>query len=556
MRHYASRIIPGLLLCASILVSCNGKVNPDPVVEELKPAAVQWDGVKRADITYQLLLYSFADGNGDRYGDLKGLTEHLDYIDELGASAVWLSPLHPSPSYHGYDVSDYDSVNPKFGTMQDFDAFVAKAHSLGIKVYLDLVLNHTSTSHEWFKSASSDRNSPYREYYLFSDDPQADLAAGRIPMFATEGASAWDSSQWMKSSTGWYHSHFSTSAFADLNYGPAASCSESAAYRALTASADAWIRRGVDGFRLDAVKHIYHNAQSTENPTFLNLFYNHCNKNYKAEGGRGDFYMVGEVFDEADKVAPYYKGLPALFEFSFWNRLEWAVNNGIGRYFYSDISSYRQMYAGYRQNAIAATKLSNHDEDRAGSRLGKSPEKEKLAAAVLLTCSGSPYIYQGEELGYWGEKSGGDEYVRAPIVWKNSSAAADAALGSRVDKSMLSAAGSVSAQEQDANSVLRAYRYFARLRNAYPALAQGDMRPHPVYNQDKQSHEALAVWYRSLDDQTLLVVHNFSDHSVSAAFKDDDLSRPIALQGKASVRTANGIKSLVIDAYSTVILQQ
>lgn len=554
MKNFWIEILALPSLC--VLFSCTPVQPLEPVVEQLEVSPVQWDGTKRADITYQLLLYSFADSDGDGYGDLKGLADRLDYIDQLGASAVWLSPLHPSPSYHGYDVSDYNAVNPRFGSMADFDAFVAKAHSLGIKVYLDLVLNHTSTSHEWFKSAASSKDSPYRDYYIFSDNPGSDIAAGAIPMIASEGSSGYDASQWFKSSTGFYHSHFNTSSFADLNYGPADACSESPAYRELAASADAWIERGVDGFRLDAVKHIYHNAQSTENPAFLNVFYNHCNRNYKSRGGEGDFYMVGEVFDEADKVAPYYKGLPALFEFSFWNRLQWAVNNGTGRYFFSDIDSYRQMYAQYRESPIVATKLSNHDENRAAGTLGKSLEKEKLAAAVLLTASGSPYVYQGEELGYWGEKSGGDEYVRSPIVWSASASVADAALRGKIDKAMLSSVGNVDEQSRDENSLLNSYRYFARLRNAYPALAQGDMLPHPVYGAGKESHNALAVWYRSLDGQRLLVVHNFSDKTVSAAFRNDNLTQPVALQGSARIKTFDGIQSLLIDGFSTVIFLQ
>lgn len=550
--RYTSRI--AIVLLSFAFFSCTEKEEKTETVSDIVPSPSNWDNEKRAGITYQLLVYSFADGNGDRYGDLKGLADHLGYIDELGASAVWLSPIHPSPSYHGYDVADYSAVNSRFGSLDDFDTFVAKAHRMGIKVYLDFVLNHTSTEHPWFREASSDSESPYRDYYIFSDDPRSDIAAGSIPMISSEGPGGYDASQWFKTTAGYFHSHFNTSAFADINYGPSASCSESPAFRALTDAADFWIRRGVDGFRLDAVKHIYHNALSNENPAFLKAFYDHCNNTYKTCGGNGDIYMVGEVFDEADKVAPYYKGLPALFEFSFWNRLEWAINNGTGCYFFNDIDSYRQQYANYRPDAIAATKLSNHDEDRAAEKLGKSPDKEKLAAAVLLTASGNPFIYQGEELGYWDTKAGGDEYVRAPIDWGTS--LADAALRGKVDKNMLSTVGNVSDQESDEASVLNSYRYFARLRNIYPSLATGEMLPHSVYNQNKKTHSSLAVWYRTYGNEKMLVIHNFGPDSVSAAFKSDDLSRPVALQGKARIQRRDGIPSVIIEGYSTVIFQQ
>ena len=201
-----------------------------------------------------------------------------------------------------------------------------------------------------------------------------------------------------------YHSHFWTAAFADLNYGKAAQAEQSGAFKAVTEAADKWVRMGVDGFRLDAVKHIYHNAYNDENPTFLKKFYDRMNESYKAAGGEGDFYMVGEMLDEADKAAPYYRGLPALFEFTFWYKLKWALQNGIGCYFVKDILDVQPLYAQYRSDYIEATKLSNHDEDRTGSDLGQSAEKMKVAAAVLLTAQGAPYIYQGEELGYWGTK--------------------------------------------------------------------------------------------------------------------------------------------------------
>ncbi len=140
--------------------------------------------------------------NGDKVGDLPGLTRRLDYIDALGASAVWLSPIHPAASYHGYDVLDYEAVNPAFGTDADLRAFIDAAHARGIRVYLDYVLNHTGKDHPWFKSAAASEGSPYRDRYIFSEDPQADIAAGRIDQIATEGAAGYDAGQWFSTDTG------------------------------------------------------------------------------------------------------------------------------------------------------------------------------------------------------------------------------------------------------------------------------------------------------------------------------------------------------------------
>ena len=642
----------------------------EAVVAEPDP----WDGIKRADISYQVLVYSFADGDGDTKGDLKGLTERLDYLDEMGVSAVWLSPIHPSSSYHGYDVLDYEAVNPTFGTDADLQAFIDAAHARGIRVYLDYVLNHTGKEHPWFRDAVSSEQSPYRNYYVFSKDPQGDIAAGRIDQIATEGAAGYDAGQWFStdsnagatgrfrfeldwsnasaptvtvtettdapdaentdtsaggkylyygdqqmarfyteddthyhltldfdsdwgflirtSTTSWdggtkfgapdnqtilelgvpftltsastaaniqfslptmYHSHFWTAAFADLNYGKASEADASAAFKAVTEAADKWVGMGVDGFRLDAVKHIYHNAYNDENPTFLKKFYDRMNESYHARGGEGDFYMVGEMLDDAANVAPYYKGLPALFEFSFWYRLRWALQNGIGRYFVKDILEYQPAYRQYRTDYIEATKLSNHDEDRAASELGRVEGRLRVAAAVLLTAQGEPYIYQGEELGYWGTKSNGDEYVRTPILWDRAGRElASGSLSGKVDRQMLTESISVEAQAGEENSLLNLYRTFARLRNTYPALAEGAMTKHPVYNENNADGEAVAVWYREKDGERMFVAHNFGDQTRTLTL-DDHLGKAVGLSGEATIKRNDNGTLLTLGAYSSVV---
>lgn len=606
-----------------VTVTQSGDASQDFEGEQVVAQPDAWDNRKRADISYQLLVYSFADGNGDKVGDLPGLTRRLDYIDALGASAVWLSPIHPAASYHGYDVLDYEAVNPAFGTDADLRAFIDAAHARGIRVYLDYVLNHTGKDHPWFKSAAASEGSPYRDRYIFSEDPQADIAAGRIDQIATEGAAGYDAGQWFSTDTGagaagrfkfvldWtnadsptvtvtettdaadadntqggpdnrtiirfgepftlmsnrsadpanvqfslptmYHSHFWTAAFADLNYGKAAEAEQSRAFKAVAEAADKWVRMSVDGFRLDAVKHIYHNAYNDENPTFLKKFYDRMNETYKAAGGEGDFYMVGEMLDEADKAAPYYRGLPALFEFTFWYKLKWALQNGIGCYFVKDILDVQPLYAQYRSDYIEATKLSNHDEDRTGSDLGQSVEKMKVAAAVLLTAQGAPYIYQGEELGYWGTKSNGDEYVRTPILWdKAGNELASGSLSGKIDMQMLTAAISVEAQADDDGSLLNLYRTFARLRNTYPVLAQGKMVKHPVYNDGNTSQQSIAAWYRELDGERMLVVHNFGQETQILTLTDQP-DKAVGVSGEVKLQRGDASSKLLMGAWSSVV---
>ncbi len=625
-----------------------------------------WDQTRRADVTYQLLVYSFADSDGDGYGDLNGVTSKLDYLQSLGVTALWLSPIHPSSSYHGYDVTDYTTVNPKLGTEADFSRLVTEAHNRGIKIYLDYVLNHTSDQHPWFTTAKNNPESEYRNFYTFSQDPAADVKAGKLSMFASDKTNGYAAGEWnttstvtnniqgvyqfdldwsnssaptvtvteattaeaentvedsddryiwfgdaqcrrfynlgggkyeltlnldtdwgfliRTSNTSWdngtkygapsaekklelgkaftldnktaadilfstmdlwyYHCAFSAS-MPDLDYGPVGEWQTNATYQALLSAAQGWVDRGVDGFRLDAVKHIYHNATTTDNPLFLQQFYTDLNTYYQSKGHSDDLYMVGEVLDEYAKVAPYYAGLPALFEFSFWYRLSWAINNQIGCYFAANILSYQTEYAKYRASYIEPTKLSNHDEERAATTLGKNTAKEKLAACVLLTAGGAPYIYYGEELGLYGNQSNGDEYVRGPMLWGDNSVTA---YTDKVDSNVAKNIASVAMQAADSTTLLRLYQKFIRLRHTYPALAQGAMSPHPTYNDSNLSAKAIAAWYMTKDAQKMLVVHNFGATSDTVTLTDD-IDYPVGLNG--TVEQKEGQYRL--GAYSSVV---
>ncbi|MDE5759418.1 MAG: alpha-amylase, partial [Bacteroides sp.] len=345
-------------------------------------------------------------------------------------------------------------------------------------------------------------------------------------------------------------SHFYTDSFADLNYGKVSDLKNSPAFKEVVAAAKGWIDRGVDGFRLDAVKHIYHNAGGAENPTFLKTFYDELNAYYKQQGKTEDLYMVGEVLSGASEVAPYYQGLPALFEFDFWYRLEWAINNGTGCYFAKDIMGYQQLYAANRPDYIEATKLSNHDEDRTASKLGKSIAKEKLAAAVLLTGPGEPYIYYGEELGLYGMKDNGDEYVRGPMLWGDNTVTA---YTDKIDKGVASAIKPVTEQQEDENSLLNVYVRFARLRNTYPALAEGEMSKHGTYNESNATTgKAIAAWYRTKDTEKMLVVHNFGASTVEIALTDS-IEKAVGVNGDVQQKKEDDGVKVKMGAYSTVV---
>lgn len=634
------------------------EVGPKPVT----PNPPSFDGKKRSSLTYQVLVYSFADSDGDGWGDIKGVTQHLDYLDELGVTALWLSPLHPSDSYHGYDVTDYNAINPKLGTEADFQDLLDKARARGIHIYMDYVLNHSGKGHPWFKEALSDPTSPYRNYYFITSNPASDYSS--FPMLA---GYSYNSGEWKSASSGtpkltitettdpiktgdpnadfwnlyWWNDQgdnaprfedkgngtltlvteinnskgvlirkykdwangskfgaksgsttitlgtpidlvadgadisfngngryrftltdvpqntYFMAAFGewmpDLNYGAVASAETNDCFKAIAVSADKWIQMGVDGFRLDAVKHIcggMYSFNNTSNQTLLDKWYQRCNLTYKQTGRSGDLFMVGEAWLDHDQERYYYKGIPSCFEFEYWGKLKNALGGSANTYA-RDVAGYILSHKMVRDDAQTSLFMTNHDQDRAASDLNKNVAKEKQAAAILLTSGGKPFIYQGEELGYWGTKAGGDEYVRTPMKWNKVGSVASSALGGKVDNAMLTESISVEAQTADASSLLNVYKTFAKLRNTYPALAEGEMLEHGTYNSSNGSFGSIACWYMQKDGQKLLVVHNTAASTKSLAFTADNLSKPVALLGEATIQG----QTLNLGANSSVVFE-
>ena len=656
------RILLLLALLPLLLVACKDPLSPDNGKVVIPSYA---SGEKQGHISYQILIYSFADSDGDGIGDFKGIASKLDYLDALGVSAIWLSPAHPADSYHGYDVTDYNALNSKYGTEADFKDLIDKAHQKGIKIYMDYVLNHSGKGHPWFAEALSDASSTYRNYYLISSNPSAEYR--NFPMLSgysynkdewqaatsgspklkisatteavTSGNASWNLWMWgegqegrevkMKSNgedsyyavvqisgktgilvrkypnwdagskfgaaeqtnltgdstlnlvgdgadiyftgNGKYKieiSNLSTqtvyfmgafgSWMPDLNYGDVSKAETNACFQDIASSVDKWIGMGIDGLRLDAVKHIYGGMNSfnnSNNVTFLKKWYDRCNSSYRKQHNE-DFYMVAEVWMDASSVAPYYKALPACFEFDFWERLKWVLNQRTGCYFAKDLIGYRKLYAENSANAIPATKLTNHDETRAASILGKDMAKLKQAAAFLMTAEGEPYIYQGEELGYWGkdgDDGGRDELVRTPIVWDSPAKAAVSDLGGHVDYSMMTEEISVEKQKADANSLLATYFKWTQARNRNKALATGKMSAHGKYNSNNTLDSSIAAWYMtSSEGDKALVLHNVGSSPVTLDLSGDKLDKQVVSLGEVSVSGS----SVTLGASSSVVFQQ
>jgi glycosidase len=542
-----------LLLATFLLAACGGDGFTPPVgpgggsVSQYE--AREWDGQKRAGVFYEVFVRSFADSNGDGIGDLDGVTAKLDYLDQLGVAGIWLTPIFTSQSYHGYDVENYTAINPAYGTMTDFDEMLAKAHSLGIKVVLDFVINHTSKNHPWFVDASGSVDSPYRNWYLFSTNPAAEIPAGQVPMTQWYNSGEWRTLS--SGTTSYRYMGMFSDWMPEINYGPVETAENSAPFKAICDAGRFWLAKGVDGFRLDAVKHIYQDENSSENPEFLKKFYNEL-KNTKS-----DIYMIGEMLSEHNNAAPYYKGLPTLFDFSGWWRLEYAINNNHAKWYPKDLLNYRAEYAAVNPGFNQATKLSNHDEDRTRSVLGSDTKRARMAAAVLLTVSGSPYVYYGEEIGMLGVKAQGDEGVREPMLWAPVSGDKFRTSWQTPRFSSDATVSSVEKQQADPTSIWRTYQKFIELRNTYPALATGKMALLPDFNDSDSTDKNFMVFTREEGGEKLLVVHNVSVTAKTYTFPATvTVKKPIAdLGGVTLSSVGNKYVSASMPAYSTIICE-
>ena len=413
----------------------------------------------RGATCYEIFVRSFSDSNGDGIGDLNGLTAKLDYVNDgnpqtqrdLGASCIWLMPVAESPSYHGYDVSDYYRIEPDYGTNDDFKRFMTEAHRRGIRVFVDMVLNHASSEHPSFKAALADTTSPYRSWYRF-----APTASGKGPW----GADAWHKSPVRNE---YYYGVF-WSGMPDLNYETPAVREEAKKVAAF------WLRdMGVDGFRLDAIPYVMEEGSTclsgcAGTHAFL--------REYSAylTSVKPDVWTVGEAWGPIDMVMPYYPDqLTAHFGFELADSLVAAVKRGTAGGMLAGYLRMQDTLPSYRW----APFLSNHDGTRAMTMFSRDARRAKVAATLLLTLPGLPFVYYGEEIGMVGDKP--DERIRTPMQW-----APRQGLGFTTGNPWEAAqpdsfTTTVEAQDADSSSLLALYRRLIHLRKANGALANGEL---------------------------------------------------------------------------------
>ena len=494
-------------------------------------------------VVYQIYPRSFRDSDGDGVGDLKGIAEKLDHLVELGVDIVWLSPAYASPNIdNGYDVSDYRAIAPEFGTMADFEHLAREMAARGLKLVMDLVFNHSSDQHRWFQSARASKDSPYRDYYIWRDQPN--------DWRAVFGGGAWT---WNEATGDWYF-HIFAPEQPDLNW------ENPALRRELWEIMRFWAGKGVAGFRLDVVS--FFSKKPFDSPQQGGIFPFYANgpkvHEYLQEMRREvldplGLMTVGEAPGVTAEEAPLYvdpvRGeLDMIFHFDhagidrtpedFWKPAPWRLAD-----LKEILTRWDRALAGRGWNSLY---LGNHDLPRLLSRFGDTGTHRqaaaKLFATLLLTLRGTPYIYQGDEIGMintpfesigeyrdivarngWAEAQAqgraehefladhvlvSRDHARTPMQWNASPHGGFTAGAPWIGANPDFSATNVAAQRADLDSVFHYYRRMIALRKATPALVHGDYVPIDA------GHPDVFAYVRTLGDVLLLVVLNVSGSAV------------------------------------------
>jgi alpha-glucosidase len=476
-------------------------------------------------VFYELYPRSFADSNNDGIGDINGIASHMDYLKDLGVDAIWVTPCFPSPQADfGYDVADYEDIDPMYGTLNDFDHLAKEAKKRNIKIILDLVLNHTSPQHKWFLDSASSRTSAHRDWYIWRDGKAAGIPPNN--WLSSFGGSAWQ----FDPKTGQYYYHYFAIGQPDLNW------RNPAVENAMFDVTRFWYKRGVSGFRLDAVDILFEDPDLHDNPILpgKNEFgdpnmenkYNdklpevHTElKKLRKVADEYDAVLIGETYtSNRDELKEYYGNhqdevqMPMDFMFCEVNKLS-------AKEFRAQIANVEST-GGWPVYVIG-----NHDMTRSYNRYGDGVHKDEIAkimAGMYLTLRGTPIMYYGEELGMenndptrkedvkdplgiagWPAYKGRDG-ERTPMQWNDSPNAGFSKATPWLPVPASYKTHNVESEKKDPNSVLQFYRQLLALRRHEPALLDGDYIP---LNEDNPN---VLSYLRSYNHSAILVVLNMS----------------------------------------------
>lgn len=463
------------------------------------PSGPKLNGVYHDEnnVGYQLLVYSFNDSDGDGRGDIKGITQKLDYFVDLGVNVLWLSPINKAGSYHGYDVQDYYSINTRLGTDADLKELIEEAHKKDIKILLDMVVNHTSNSHPWFIEARRNPESKYRNYYIQKQSG------------VTYGSSTNSSAGWHMQGDFNYYSSF-TSSMPDLNLGNPEVLNE------VKNIFNYWVDFGVDGFRLDAIKHFFDPAEYATGTNVKEMTANCFNEiNLAMKEKNPNIFFVGEWLDEGGFTS-YKTSAPYIdSQFSFYSRkllIDTASGSksamGLATKITTEINELTALNPDFTYTPI----ISNHDHDRIASTYGffDSKLRLRLVTSMLLTLPGMPFVYSGDELGMTGDRYNNDDIERRlPFKWGEGNEVNPDTYGKgKYDPSEMTKRVSVVEAKNDELSLFNLYKDILNVRKENKAYAGGKMS---VFGDDSNGN--IMAFTISANGQKLLIVHNVKNRN-------------------------------------------
>jgi len=474
-------------------------------------------------IAYQIFPIAYADSNGNGIGDLEGIISKLDYIkDELKTDMIWLNPVHPSPSYHKYDVTDYYDIDLTFGTLDDYKRLIQEAHNRDIKVLLDFVINHTSSSHPWFISAKSDVNSPYRDYYLWNTLEEDEFLSTKSWYSVTGSTEKYFASFW--------------SEMPELNF-------ENPKVREeIKKIAAFWLEVGVDGFRIDAARHIYDVNEYPKGTKTLekNLeWFVEFNQFIKSE--KTESFLLLENWDNYNSLGPYLNGSDSTFNFDLGVSIISAVTSENRKNIQGKLTKILAAYDKTTTEYVDSVFLSNHDQDRTLNQLGGNVDKAKLAATIEFTLPGISWIYYGEEIGMLGAKP--DENIREAMKWTSDQSTAPNSRWRTWSANKKTA--SVEEQLLDESSVLNTYKALTQLKSEDKVLRHGSYVDYSIGTSFR-----LFSFFRQYENKTYFIVHNLHEESKTIQLSSDQISLVFATQ-KASISG----NLLTLTPYSTLVIE-
>ena len=518
----------------------------------------------RHAVIYELYPQSFQDSDGDGVGDLKGIASRLDYLHDLGIDAIWITPMYPSPGVdNGYDIADYTSIDPKYGTMQDFDNLVAEAKKRGIRIIMDYVINHTSDQHAWFKESRSSKTNPKRDWYVWKDGKrQTATDKGQPPnnWQSWFGHSAW---QWDEPTRQYYYHYFYVQQ-PDLNW------NNPEVHTAMMGVLDFWMKRGVSGFRIDAVSRLFEDPQMRDDP-YMPGYNVYGDRNIKHKY-TDDLPGVHDVLKEVRRTVSKYPGDPVLVTeadepnvealtkmYGDGDEVQLPMDFQIADVNEMSATKFRRLFDEIENNSAHGQPeyfFSNHDQPRQWDRYGDGKNNDqiaKLMAVLELTTRGTPQMYYGEELGMrttdpariedvhdpigklgWPKEKGRDG-ERTPMQWD----ATDNA-GFTTGKPWLSVPPvaktyNVESESKDPHSIFNAYKKLLALRKTNDALRNG--KQENINEKDPNVYAFL----RRTGEKTVLVALNMSPKT--QAVKLDWASRGIQASGLEVLYASPEIKA-------------